>query len=62
MLAAVMVFSLAACGSSSSSSDSADSSADTSDEDTADSDVNDGTGSVLRVAMECAYAPYNWSQ
>ena len=62
MLAAVMVFSLAACGSSSSSSDSADSSADTSDEDTADSDVNDGTGSVLRVATECAYAPYNWSQ
>ena len=24
--------------------------------------VNDGTGSVLRVAMECGYAPYNWTQ
>ncbi|MCF0142268.1 MAG: transporter substrate-binding domain-containing protein [Parasporobacterium sp.] len=28
----------------------------------ADLGVNDGTGSVLRVAMECAYAPYNWTQ
>ena len=55
-----MVFALAACGSGSSgSSSSADSSA--SDTDTS-SEVNDGTGSVLRVAMECAYAPYNWSQ
>ena len=60
MLAAAMVFALAACGSGSSgSSSSADSSA--SDTDTS-SEVNDGTGSVLRVAMECAYAPYNWSQ
>lgn len=24
--------------------------------------VNDGTGPVLRVAMECGYAPYNWTQ
>ncbi|MCQ2511998.1 MAG: transporter substrate-binding domain-containing protein [Lachnospiraceae bacterium] len=24
--------------------------------------VNDGTGKVLRVAMECGYAPYNWTQ
>ena len=54
VLAAAMVFSLAACG----SSDSADSSADSS----SSGEVNDGTGDVLRVAMECAYAPYNWSQ
>ena len=26
------------------------------------SGVNDGTGKVLRVAMECGYAPYNWTQ
>ena len=24
--------------------------------------VNDGTGKTLRVAMECGYAPYNWTQ
>ena len=55
-----MVFALAACGSGSSgSSSSADSSASDTD---ISSEVNDGTGSVLRVAMECAYAPYNWSQ
>lgn len=58
VLAAAMVFSLAACGSSDSSDSSADSSADSS----SSGEVNDGTGDVLRVAMECAYAPYNWSQ
>ena len=24
--------------------------------------VNDGSGKILRVAMECGYAPYNWTQ
>ena len=28
----------------------------------ATSGVNDGSGKVLRVAMECGYAPYNWTQ
>ncbi|HMM05880.1 MAG TPA: transporter substrate-binding domain-containing protein [Clostridiales bacterium] len=42
LLAAVMMFSLAACGSSSSSDEEAT--------------------KTLRVAMECGYAPYNWTQ
>ena len=46
-LAAVMLAGLTACGGS-----------------TAASDVPDGDGdpSTLTVAMECAYAPYNWTQ
>ena len=47
--ALAMLFSLAACGSSKSSSSSSD----------VKSGVEDG---VLTVAMECAYAPYNWAQ
>ena len=46
-LAAIMLAGLTACGGS-----------------TAASDVPDGDGdpSTLTVAMECAYAPYNWTQ
>ena len=44
LLAAVMLLSLAACGSK---------------EDAVPSGVEDG---VLTIAMECAYAPYNWTQ
>ena len=46
LLAAALGVSLAACGS------------------TANSDVPDGDGApaTLTVAMECAYAPYNWTQ
>ena len=46
LLAAALGVSLAACGS------------------TANSDVPDGDGdpTTLTVAMECAYAPYNWTQ
>jgi putative lysine transport system substrate-binding protein len=47
-MALAMATSLAACGSSGSSSAQ-----------TVPSGVEDG---VLTVAMECAYAPYNWSQ
>ncbi len=47
LAALAMVFSMAACGSSGSS----------------DSDVKSGVeDGVLTVAMECAYAPYNWAQ
>lgn len=42
LLAAVMMFSLAACGSS--------------------SDSDEDATKTLRVAMECGYAPYNWTQ
>ncbi len=51
VLAALMVFALSACGGSASPA---------SDETAAvPSGVEDG---VLTVAMECAYAPYNWAQ
>lgn len=56
LLALVMVLSLAACGGS---SDSA------TDSDASKTDASGSTGvedGVLTVAMECAYAPYNWSQ
>lgn len=47
LLAAAMVMSLAACGSSASSSGTASSAE---------------SKKVLKVGMECAYAPYNWTQ
>lgn len=53
MLAVVMVFAFAACGNGDKNSGSADSGTDKNS-------VNN-TG-VLRVGMECAYAPYNWTQ
>ncbi|MGN0984347.1 MAG: transporter substrate-binding domain-containing protein [Gemmiger sp.] len=48
-LAAAMLASLSACGGSSAAS-------------TADAPDGDGNPDVLTVAMECAYAPYNWTQ
>lgn len=42
LLATVMMFSLAACGSS--------------------SDTDEDATKTLRIAMECGYAPYNWTQ
>ena len=55
LMALAMTASLAACGGSTDTEDGA-----SSDETTAvSSGVEDG---VLTIAMECAYAPYNWSQ
>ena len=51
VLSLVLALSLAACGSSSTASTTAAAAAST--------DVEDG---VLTIAMECAYAPYNWMQ
>ncbi len=48
LLAAALTFSLAGCGSNNQSSRTDASSSESSD--------------VLRVGMECNYAPYNWSQ
>ena len=58
MLALSLVLALSACGSTSESNASAspDASASTA---AADSVLTTG---VLRVGMECAYAPYNWTQ
>lgn len=56
-LAAVMALSMAAC--SSSTDDNTSSGNESNTEATISKAVEDG---VLTVAMECAYAPYNWSQ
>lgn len=56
MMALVMVLALAACAPSGSSSETTGNQAGS---DAVNSGVEDG---VLTVAMECAYAPYNWSQ
>ena len=67
-LAAVMAAGLTACGSSadtaSAASPAADSTAAESTEAAADTAAPDGDGdpTTLTVAMECAYAPYNWTQ
>lgn len=64
-MALAMTASLAACGSSGSAAPAASgssvssSSAASSSAQTVPTGVEDG---VLTVAMECAYAPYNWSQ
>ena len=54
LLALVLALSMAACGSSAASSQG-----------TVQTDAAGGTGvedGVLSIAMECAYAPYNWTQ
>ena len=51
LLAAAMLLTLAACGS--------DETAAPTEADAVASGVEDG---VLTIAMECAYAPYNWTQ
>ena len=60
LLALTMVLSLAACGGSSeSATEAATDAATDATEAAVASGVEDG---VLTVAMECAYAPYNWAQ
>jgi len=64
-LALAMALSLAACGSSGTSAASAASGASGSAAASGSSGQSVPTGvedGVLTVAMECAYAPYNWSQ
>ena len=55
VLAAMMLLSMAACAASTPAA--AEAAADTNTE--AVTGVEDG---VLTVGMECAYAPYNWTQ
>ena len=66
-LVAAMAASFTACGScgSSAGSTAAESTAasgEASAETTADAPDGDGDPTTLTVAMECAYAPYNWTQ
>ncbi len=57
LLAAAFAASLAACGSTGSDADASEDAAQTDSTDT-----DSGETQVLRVAMECSYAPYNWTQ
>ena len=58
--AVCLALSLAACGSTSSSAGSA--SAGSASEPASASVADTNGDNVLTVAMECAYAPYNWTQ
>ena len=58
ILSLLMILSMTACGSSASDAPAA-SAAPTAASSVVLSGVEDG---VLTIAMECAYAPYNWSQ
>lgn len=60
LIAGIMVFSVAGC--SSSSNDDTSSNDTTSTEETQEAVSKAVEDGVLTVAMECAYAPYNWSQ
>ena len=67
-MAAVLAAGLTACGgsadtaaASTAESTAADSTAEAADA-TADAPDGDGDPTTLTVAMECAYAPYNWTQ
>ena len=60
LMALSMCLSLAACGGSSEETAESPAGSETAGDDGAvSSGVEDG---VLTIAMECAYAPYNWSQ
>ena len=66
MMASAVTFSTAACGSSSTEATASGNASETTAADEAKSsdaaEGSDTAGGVLRVAMECAYAPYNWTQ
>ena len=59
LMALAMTLSLAACGSTEDTTADTDAQNDTTEETSTGSGVEDG---VLTIAMECAYAPYNWAQ
>ena len=66
-LVAAMAASFTACGSSANSTAAASTvdtaaSGEASAEAAADAPDGDGDPTTLTVAMECAYAPYNWTQ
>ena len=60
LMALAMTLSLAACGSTEdTTTDTDDTQGNAAEETATGSGVEDG---VLTIAMECAYAPYNWAQ
>ncbi len=60
--AAVLAASLTACGSSKTADTAADTSTETTETDASAAADTTGEKKVLKVAMECGYAPYNWTQ
>lgn len=62
VLSLLMALSLAACGSSAGTAASAGSAASNSAASSGASGSSGVEDGVLTVAMECAYAPYNWAQ
>jgi len=69
LLAMMMVLSLVACGNNEAASEETaeeateETTEETAAEETSEQSVSTGVeDGVLTVAMECAYAPYNWSQ
>lgn len=68
MTAVLAVSMLAGCGSSQETSQSAapsnspETSAEVSSVENQESESEETSGGVLRVGMECAYAPFNWTQ
>ena len=68
MLATAMLFSLAGCGSSSSASTASTAASSSAGESTAasagsnESSADSGEKKVLKLGIECTYAPYNWTQ
>ena len=62
-LAALMLLSMAACASSTTATPAAtETTAPTETTETADTPATGVEDGVLTVGMECAYAPYNWTQ
>jgi putative lysine transport system substrate-binding protein len=65
LLAMMMVLSLVACGNNEAASEETaeEATEETAAEETSEQSVSTGVeDGVLTVAMECAYAPYNWTQ
>ena len=60
--AAVLAASLTACGSSKTTDTAADTSTEATEADASAAADTTGEKKVLKVAMECGYAPYNWTQ
>ena len=60
--AAVLAASLTACGSSKTTDTAADTSTEATEADASAAADTTGEKKVLKIAMECGYAPYNWTQ
>lgn len=62
LLAAVMIFALAACGSSQTEATEAPATEETGESVAAEDTADSGEVLQFRVGMECAYAPSNWQE